>query len=365
MRKLNIFLAVLVSLFIVACDTDDNTLLDPVPGGGGGGGSGVFLVDMGSGAGAAFIPDVITVATPILSSGDSTTIDVTLVDTLTTNTPYQNEVVAVTFTSLCLTAGTADLQVGGVSTNPISSQTGFIQATYVVQGCSGPDVITANATLADGTALTAVGTVTVSAAVDMGNGTGAAFMPDIIAVAVPNLSAGGSTGLDISIVDTANAANTLYGAEVIDVTFSSLCLAGGTADIQVLGISTNPVSTATGLLSPTYVAQGCNGADLVTAAATLADGTPLTATGTVTIAPAAVGSISFLSAVPQLIGLRGTGGQGFDETAVVKFKVVDAIGAAVVGADVTFTLSTMVGGITVLPATATSDNAVEVQTVVT
>ena len=60
MRKLDIFLAVLVSLFIVACDTDDNTLLDPVPGGGGGG-SGVFLVDMGSGAGTLFVPDIIAV----------------------------------------------------------------------------------------------------------------------------------------------------------------------------------------------------------------------------------------------------------------------------------------------------------------
>jgi hypothetical protein len=132
----------------------------------------------------------------------------------------------------------------------------------------------------------------------------------------------------------------------------------------VLGISTNPVSTGTGLIQATYVAQGCSIADIITATATLSGGT-LTALGTVTVTAAGVGSISFISAVPELIGLQGTGGLGFEETSTVKFKVVDSGGANVVGADVDFSLSTAVGGITLAPATGTSDSAGEVQTVVT
>ena len=208
------------------------------------------------------------------------------------------------------------------------------------------------------------GTPPVPAIVDMGNGSGTAFVPDIIAIAVPSLSSGGSTALDISLVDTA-ASNALYSAEVVNVTYTSLCLAAGTADIRVLGVSTNPVSSGTGFVQATYVATGCSGADVITATTTLAAGGTLQAMGTVTVVATGAGSISFISATPQLIGLQGTGGLGFDETSTVVFKVVDSGGAAVVGADVDFSLSTAVGGITLSPVTATSDSTGEVQTVVT
>jgi len=208
------------------------------------------------------------------------------------------------------------------------------------------------------------GTTPVSAVVDMGNGSGTGFVPDMIAIAVPTLSSGGSTALDISLVDTA-ASNALYSAEVVDVTYTSLCLAAGTADIRVLSVSTNPVSSGTGFVQATYVATGCSGPDVITATTQLAAGGTLQAMGTVTVVASGAGSISFISATPQLIGLQGTGGLGFDETSTVVFKVVDSGGAAVVGADVNFSLSTAVGGITLSPGTATSDSAGEVQTVVT
>jgi hypothetical protein len=91
------------------------------------------------------------------------------------------------------------------------------------------------------------------------------------------------------------------------------------------------------------------------------DGNLLTATGTVTVAPASVGSIEFLSATPEQIGLMGT---GLTETSTVAFNVVDSTGGPVAGVDVNFALNTTVGGITFTPATATSGTDGRVQTVI-
>jgi hypothetical protein len=91
----------------------------------------------------------------------------------------------------------------------------------------------------------------------------------------------------------------------------------------------------------------------------------VSATGGVTIAPADVNSISFISADPELIGLEGTGGLGFDETSEVTFQIVDDVGNPVSGVEVAFNLSTTVGGITFSPDTSTSDANGHVQTVVT
>jgi hypothetical protein len=102
---------------------------------------------------------------------------------------------------------------------------------------------------------------------------------------------------------------------------------------------------------------------VITASATVS-GASLSATGTVTVAGAAVGSIQFISATPEKIGLQGTGGVGLPETSTVVFRVVDATGGPVAGADVAFALDTSVGGITFTPATATSGANGNVQTVV-
>jgi hypothetical protein len=120
------------------------------------------------------------------------------------------------------------------------------------------------------------------------------------------------------------------------------------------------VVTTTGSVSATYTAKGCSGTDVITA--TAAVGTMnLSATGTVTVAPAAIGSIQFESASPVTIGLKGT---GLGETSTVIFKVVDSTGGPRPGVKVSFSLNTTVGGITLSPATATSASDGTVQTVV-
>jgi hypothetical protein len=190
-------------------------------------------------------------------------------------------------------------------------------------------------------------------AVSMGSGIPPAFTAGTIAVAVPNLSAGGSTSLSVSLVSN----SALYTAQAVDVAFSSACIAQGLATV------TTPVNTTTGVATTNYAATGCSGADVVTATATV-DGTQLSATGTVTVAAASVGSIQFISATPENIGLQGTGGPGRPETSTVIFRVVDSTGGPVAGADVNFSLSTSVGGITLTPASSTSSANGQVQTVI-
>ena len=144
MRKLELSLAILASLFVVGCVDDDFSLVDPLAGSAGGttGGTGgtPAVVDMGNGTGTGFVPDMIAIAVPSLSSNGSTALDISLVDTANSNALYGAEVVNVTFQSPCLAVGTADIQVLGVSTNPVSSGTGLVQATYVAQGCSSQTV---------------------------------------------------------------------------------------------------------------------------------------------------------------------------------------------------------------------------------
>lgn len=188
--------------------------------------------------------------------------------------------------------------------------------------------------------------------VTMGSGIPPAYSEGTIAVAVPNLSAGGGTSLTVSLV-TADGA--LY-LEETSITFSSACIATGLATAPA-------VSTSTGSATTTYSATGCSGSDVITASATVG-GRAISATGSVTVAAAVVGSIGFISATPQKIGLQGTGGVGLPETATVVFRVVDATGGPVAGQNVDFGLNTSVGGITFTPASATSGADGRVQTVV-
>ena len=206
---------------------------------------------------------------------------------------------------------------------------------------------------------TVVGTATTAGVSSVSMGwidTGGAFNAGVIGIGIGTtiLSAGGSTGMTVNF---AFSDGTLF-TDPVDVTFSSTCIAAGQAIVAI-----NPVTAANGQADATYAASGCSGGDVVTATAT-ASGSVLTATGTITVAPASVGSIQFISATPELIGLKGTGGLGISETSTVVFRVIDSTGGPVSGSDVDFTLSTTVGGIELTPISAISAANGDVQTVV-
>jgi hypothetical protein len=183
-------------------------------------------------------------------------------------------------------------------------------------------------------------------------GSGSPFVSGKAAVSTTDLTAGGTATISVLIQDDKGNAFT----QPVDVNFSSTC---ATKNPVQAAIST-PVSSVNGVATTTYLAQGCVGADQINVTAN-AGGISLSASGTLNVLPASVGSIVFISAGPQNISILGTGG---DESSVVKFKVLDKNSNVVSNQSVSFALNTTVGGISLDPLVATTNSEGIVQTVV-
>ena len=151
---------------------------------------------------------------------------------------------------------------------------------------------------------------------------------------------GGTTTIPVTIWDTSGAP--VAFTDPVDVTFSSACSAAGLAIID------SPVTTINGVASATYRANGCEITDTITATAN-AGGVVLSASGSLTVTPALVGSLEFVSATPESIVLQGTGGPGNSETSVITFRLLDSTNNPMEGELVCFNLNTTLGGITVIP----------------
>ncbi|HLW73909.1 MAG TPA: hypothetical protein VKT74_02470, partial [Gammaproteobacteria bacterium] len=92
------------------------------------------------------------------------------------------------------------------------------------------------------------------------------------------------------------------------------------------------------------------------------NGATISANANVAVAPATVGSIQFISPPsPPNIGLAGMGGP---TSSKVTFEVNDINGNPVSGAAVSFALSSSFGGVTINPASGTTDSAGQVFTFV-
>lgn len=228
----------------------------------------------------------------------------------------------------------------------------WVSAAAILAACGGGSQTISGAGSSTGTG---TGTKTT---LSMGSGTGASFQSGALAISTKTLSAGGSTSLQVELVDQTGALYTTATA----ITFSSPCQAQGLAKIAATGVSpaSPTVTTSTGSASATYSATGCSGSDVITATAS-ANSQTLSATGTVTVAQAAIGSISFISATPSTITLKGVGNS---PTSTVIFRVLDTSGGPRTGATVTMALNSTVGGITLAPTSAVTDANGNVQTVV-
>ncbi|MBV7315138.1 Ig-like domain-containing protein [Shewanella sp. NIFS-20-20] len=187
-------------------------------------------------------------------------------------------------------------------------------------------------------------------ALNMGSGT--PFVDGRAAVSSPTLSAGGTASVSVVIQD----ANGVPYNQPIDVIFTSTC----SSAITPKALLSSPVQAVNGVATSTYLAQGCQGDDIINVTAN-AGGLNLSATGTVNVLAADVGSIVFVSATPKNIGILGTGG---DESSTIVFKVLDTNGIPVSNQSVNFSLNTDVGGIAVNPASATTNGQGLVQTVI-
>ncbi|MGJ8691898.1 MAG: beta strand repeat-containing protein [Thalassotalea sp.] len=264
-----------------------------------------------------------------------------------------------------------------------SSKPGRIIAT--VNGITAPEIVTFTSTLGDIPIATAItngsnqATVDIVAGSDLGAGiitakinsgetgnsfviigatdvrmgSGSPFQESVADTSLSTISAGGTTVISVDIVDDAG---NLF-AELVQVNFSSSCTSAGTATLS------SPIVTSNGQATSTYLAQGCVGDDTISVSAN-AGGINLSATATISVLPASVGSIEFESAFPGNISILGAGAVGGSESSTVKFKVLDTNGNPVNNKVVNFALNTNVGGISIIPTSATTNAQGIVQTVI-
>lgn len=301
------------------------------------GGSGNNSYRLGIGSGADFIPTKMKATSAVLLAGQTTTIEVNVVDNeqKTITTP-----VNLTFSSRCVASGESTI-TGGETIKAIG---GKAVAEYKVGSCKGEDVVTAS--LGSATASVAL-TIDIrdTETRNIGSGIGESFVKGAIDVGIGNstLSPGGSTTLSVYIVNSRNESV----SEAFDVTFSSSCISSENAVIS--GGNGNTITTKNGKAVATYTSAGCagiGGIDVITAT-TIFQSSTLTATASINVKADTPQTISFVDAKPALVNLKGTGGQ---ETSVVRFKVVGQAGNPVKGVCVTFAPSTTVGGLNLVPS---------------
>jgi hypothetical protein len=330
MRKFR-WLSAILTLGLAACGGSvSSTGAFTSPGSTGGGGSGG-----GTGSGPTVAAVTVTTSTPSILSDGSNSATITALVRDASNNLVAGVPVIFTATS------------GGVAVTQATTDTsGAAIATLTTAGDSSLRTITVTATASGKVATVPVQVVagTSSTSVQMGSPAGAAFVPSTISISTATLSAGGSTTLTVVLQQSDG---TLY-TQSATVTFNSTCAA------QNLATITSPINTSNGVATATYVAKGCSGPDLVTATSTVGTN-PLSASGSVTVAAAAIGSIIYKSATPTVISLKGVGSTAIPETSTVVFQVLDQSGGPVSGAQVVFSLNTAVGGISVDPGPITSD----------
>lgn len=153
-----------------------------------------------------------------------------------------------------------------------------------------------------------------------------------------NISAGGTLGLSVDLIDENN---NLF-VESIPVTFTSNCVQNNNATIDESVLSIN------GTASSTFTDVDCAGKtgtdDVIVASITVNDITN-TASKTITIDGEQLGSIEFISAEPSSIVLKGSGGQDRQETSTLTYRVKSQLGNVLTQQEVSFALSTEVGGV--------------------
>lgn len=238
--------------------------------------------------------------------------------------------------SVAVSASPTTMTLGGTSTvtatcldgngdNVVNGTT----VTFSVNDSSLGSIVPTSTTTTNGsagmtlTALTTPGTATVTAICGTANGTVDIVVTGAASVTVSanpaTITIGGTSSVTATVLD-------INGAAIPD----GIMITWSLSDSN-LGTITTSSTVAGGVASATFTAASNPGVITVTATV---QGISNTA-GITIIAPDA-GSIEFLSASPQSIGLRGSGQV---ETAVVKFRVLDISGNSVLdGTSVDFCL---------------------------
>lgn len=165
---------------------------------------------------------------------------------------------------------------------------------------------------------------------------------------------------NISISDPGRLVATVTGAsESVIVTFSASL---GTVSNSGAVLSDNAGVATVDLLPGAILGAGTASASVTVGEETYTDDVVFE----IKAANAVGTNLQFVSAIPETITLKGAGGsEGSSETSVVEFKVLDADGSPVSGQEVSFSLNTSSGGVSLNPIVATSGASGLVRTIVT
>ncbi|WP_336064784.1 Ig-like domain-containing protein [Marinobacter salsuginis] len=183
---------------------------------------------------------------------------------------------------------------------------------------------------------------------ELGTGSGSSFQSGQMNVSTTSLSAGGSTRLEFNVVN-ASAGNSIFNATETSVSITSLCQSAN---------FDSSVTTSSGSFTTTYEA-GCAGDDTITAR--LPNGA--IAIANITVAAPEVGELEFTSATPDSIALSGSSNSTRPSVSEVAFRLTDKNGNPITsGEEITFSLSTSVGGISLSQNSTQTDEQGEATT---
>lgn len=286
----------------------------------------------------------------VLIPGESTIVEVSLVDH---NGNFATGSGLVEFQSQCLNSGLASLtdSTGAPVSGAVETTSGTIELTYTSDGCLNEDKLRATAVY-EGVDSGEAEAIITHVPARFGRGESDSFIQGEIGVGIgtATLSAGGTTTLEVTLVDEQGDLISV----ATDVEFSSSCINRGTSELTQGEMEpTRIFSTESGVLTVDYTAKGCGGTDNITATARVGDNEIGKASATVDIEADSARNIEFSSAEPDLISIKGAGG---NESSTLTFQVLGTTGNPLPDVGVAFSLSNEMGG-TYLSHTSATSNA--------
>lgn len=308
--------------------------------GGGGGGGGGFLPDDDGDDDAYFL----SLALLDLNGDSTNTVTSTMPATLQVKVTRNNR----NGKAIAEALVSADTDIGTLSpATSLTDSNGIATFELTAENELGAGAISVSVTNEDG--LTTEGTLNfqiTAPGLRLGHFDGNAFIENEIGVNPSgNLAYRGSAELVIDIVD--EDGNRVDSTESVVIT--SDCLATGDSTLE----PASPLETSTGSVRTTYTASRCSGTDELTATLDGGDGVAFAA---INIGSPQANSLTFVSAEPNLIVLKGTGGgPNRQESAVVTFQVIDGDNNPLPDVEVDFSLTTEIGGLGLTPQSAISD----------
>ncbi|MEH6465097.1 MAG: Ig-like domain-containing protein [Shewanella psychromarinicola] len=157
-----------------------------------------------------------------------------------------------------------------------------------------------------------------------------------------NISAGGTFGITATLVTESTDGTLTRLQSPTSISFSSDCSTNDNASLD------SPITSLSGSASSTFSDVSCSGnskrSDTITATATV-NGTSLSASLPFALARQTLSNVSFVSADPSQIRIKGSGGTGSTESSLVTFLVSSANGQPAAQQAVNFSLDTIVGGL--------------------